>query len=298
MATVSATQLATWSAAAGIGGQDQAVSVAIALAAGGDPAAPQGAWGIGGGGDGQAQANAAADRFHVSGWSSFPTHRTGSYAFYMPVALAAIQPVPVQSAVLTSAVVAGPGGTPPGPGETELQKLARELANVLPFGNQVAGAGAAVGQAVQAPVKAVTEPFLVPIKFLEDPQTWVRVAKIITGLALIAIGGVKFGLDNVFGGPVRMMDRAGDEIANRASVVGIFGGPTGRVAAGASTVIHNHPPASAAPEKPTRAAPVPRRTAARRSATPKPDSPRVAEAKRILREAEAEKRAQRDKEAK
>jgi hypothetical protein len=272
MAQASPTQLAVWSAAAGLGGQDQAVSVAVAMAAGGDPAGPRGAWGIGGGGDGQAQATEAAARFKASGWTTFPTHQTGGFLFYMPTATAVIQPVPGDQGV------AG--------------KIVSGLENVLPFGQQAKGIGEAIGGGVSGVVHDVTEPFLVPIKFLEDPTTWIRLAKIVTGVALIVLAGAKFGMDNVFGAPARLLDRAGDEVANRASVVGIFGGPTGRVAAGAATVIHNHP---TAPERPA-AAPTPRRTAARKRTPPPPESPRVAEARRLVREAGEEKRKQRDEE--
>lgn len=279
MAQVSATQLATWSAAAGIGGQDQAVSVAIALAAGADPAGPVGAWGIGGGGDGQQQANAMAARFKASGWTTFPTHQTGRFLFYMPTATAVIQPVPQgpASSVIGSAIA----------GAELISPALRNLDNVA------RGVGQTASGAVQGAVSDVAAPFLVPIKFLEDPQTWVRIVKIITGGALIIIAGVKFGLDNVFGGPLRMMDRAGDEVANRASVVGLFGGPTGRVAAGTSVAIHNHPQPPSTP--PT--ARTPRRTTARKRTPPPAESPRVAEAKRLLREADQEKRAKREKEA-
>ena len=200
MARASATQLGTWAAAAGFGGADQAVAIAVALAAGGDPAAAQGAWGIGGGGDGQAQAKAAFDRFHRSGWSTFPTHVNGSFVLYQPVAAVAVQPVP-------------PGATPvPDP-----------------------STGAVVASGVAGVVSSVSNQLGIPdftalvggpLTFLENPNTWMRVAKIVVGVMLIIVGSSKFAYDNAAKPVLRKLDLAGSEVAERASVVGMLTHPS------------------------------------------------------------------------
>jgi hypothetical protein len=206
MAKASATQLGTWAAGAGFGGTDQAVAIAVALAAGGDPAAAQGAWGIGGGGDGQAQANAAFSRFHQSGWSTFPTHINGSFALYQPVAAVSVQQVPA-------------GATPvPTPGTGAV------------VASGVAGVVSSVDNALGLP--DLTALIGGPLTFLENPQTWVRAAKIIVGVLLIGIGGTKFAYDNVGRPFLHGLDRAGDEVALRGQAQFAYPGRRAAMARG------------------------------------------------------------------
>lgn len=87
-----AQDLAAWAQAAGWTGVDRAVAVAVALAAGADVASPKGAWGVGPGTDGPSEAKAAYSIWLSQGWPAFPAHRNGSWALFMPTAVAAAPP--------------------------------------------------------------------------------------------------------------------------------------------------------------------------------------------------------------
>lgn len=271
---VSPVQIAAWSRNAGFSGLDQVTSVAVALAVGGGappgkgvPEAAQGAWGIGGGGDGQAQASVAFATWKQSGWGAFPTHRNGAFAFWMPVATA------VEAAIGADMTVTNPVGTAKG--------VIQQAENAVPN-----------------PVKNAVEPFLVPLHFIEDPGTWLRFAKIVAGLGLIVVGGFKFGLENIFGVPYRLvngvLNEGGNQVAEGAALVGLFSrrgaAPAAQAAAPAAATRSRPAPAKRA--APTRSGgPAPRKRTA-----PPAESPRVAAARRMLREADAAKRRKRDEE--
>jgi len=272
VAAVSATQLAQWAAAAGFRGNDQGVAVAVALATGADPAAPTGAWGIGGGGDGQAQAQAAYARFQAGGWATFPAHQTGSFLLYMPQATAVIQQAPQTPAADQPGII---GRIEQLPG----QLLDNAVTANVPVLSDVAGA----------------------IKFLENPNTWKRGVMLVAGIMLMGIAAVKFGWDNIITGPVRLLDSAGDEVANRAQLVGLFTHPSLRTPGGQMSQVGQRQAAARAAAAGANAgaragarAEARRRPPARTTATPStpapPKSPKVAQAHSVLREVNEEKR--------
>ena len=275
MAAVSATQLAQWAAAAGFRGNDQGVAVAIALATGADPAGPTGAWGIGGGGDGQAQAQAAYARFQAGGWATFPAHQTGSFLLYMPQATAVIQQAP-QAAAADQPGIIGRIEQLPG------QLLDNAVTANVPVVSDVAGA----------------------IKFLENPNTWKRGVMLVAGIMLMGIAAVKFGFDNIVTGPVRLLDSAGDEVANRAQLVGLFTHPSLRTPGGQMSQVGQQQAAARAAAAGANAGAragaraearrrPPARTTTASHATPPPappKSPKVAQAHQVLREVNEEKK--------
>ena len=98
-----ATDIAVWGAKAGWSvfqpATDLTTAVAVALAAGGNPSAAKGLYGIGGGGDGLSQSVAAHAEWAAHGWGAFPGHHNGAWLLYVPIAQAAVLEAPVQNAV-------------------------------------------------------------------------------------------------------------------------------------------------------------------------------------------------------
>ena len=267
MAAASATQLAQWASAAGFVGEDQAVAVAIALATGADPAAPTGAWGLGGGGDGGSQAQAAYARFQASGWGTFAAHSTGHYLMYMPTA----------EAVVTKPGAAADSGT--------------SLLDPLGIWHKV---GEGISNAADQNVPVVSD-VVGAIKFIENPNTWKRGTMLVAGVLLLGIAFVKFGWDNVVTMPLRVLDNAGDEVAHRAQVVGLFTHPQLRTPGGQMSQVGQRQASerAAAAGARTGVRQETRRQEARAAAAPRPagrhakptESPKVAQARAAARAA-------------
>jgi len=188
MAKATAAQLATWSAQAGFTGQDQATAIAVALAAGGNPDAPQGAFGLGGGGGGQAQAQAAFAQWKAQQWAAFPTHQTGSWAFYLPVALGSV-------------VAAPAGGGNPFDPQTQAE-LKSGLSNLA-------------GQAKDA-VNVVPERVGQIAGFLTNPRTWMRYVKIVTGLVLVGLAAASLTKSTIIDPIIGGANQAGERVAEAA----------------------------------------------------------------------------------
>lgn len=173
MTSYSAAQLAWLADKAGWGTSDRTVAVAVALAeSGGNPNAhntshgadARGLWQINVSSnahpeyasqnlyDGMTNAQAAHDIWSKSGWGPWSAHNNGSYLLYMPIAAAGVA--------------------------TEVPISAYDA---------VSGAVTGAAQTVLSPVQSLTNEATTAIKFVEDPNTWIRFAKWAVGASLIVV---------------------------------------------------------------------------------------------------------------
>jgi len=164
MSRAAAEAIGSWAWVSGWRGTDLAVSIAVAMATGGDPARAGGLYGIGGGGDGPSQANAAYAKWKTNGWTDFPTHQSRGYLLFMPQATVAAGIVSSVGPPTQTAVEAG-------------QAAAGAVSSAV---DNVSGV-------VDNATSIVEEPLAV-LRFLTLPQTWQRIAKIGGGFILVAVG--------------------------------------------------------------------------------------------------------------
>lgn len=179
-----ATSIAVWGAKAGWSvyppATDLATAVAVALAAGGNPAAPKGLYGIGGGGDGQTQSNSAHAEWAAHGWGAFPGHKGGAWLLYLPIAQAAVLEAPVQNAIQNPGQVIG--GIAAGVGD---------LAKNLPGADMLDQAKNALTLLYKGAA------------WVGNPDNWTRVLLVVIGGGMV-VGGIylaaKKPIDTTVGG--------------------------------------------------------------------------------------------------
>jgi hypothetical protein len=202
-------QIVTWVVLAGFTGPDRVTAVALAHAAGSDPAKPGGLWGVGGAaGDGQSQANAAYASFKANGFAGFPAHRGAAWLLFVPLASAEL------AQWAGGVVVSNPGAA---------------AAQVGP---------AAVSAAAPAAVSGPLQEAGAAINFLTQPITWQRVSKIIIGGGLVLIASLRLAYRTGYKPIDNRIVRALTEFDRGVAVHG--------ASTGGATVRHIHTTAPAA----------------------------------------------------
>lgn len=152
--------IARWVVDAGWSVTDRVTAVAVGVAGGADPDAPNGVWGIPGPArDGPGQARDALEHFRADGWTDFPMHRNGRWALYVPIAAAAV-------ATLGAATVA------------------RDIPNPVEAAKDTAGAVQDLADTLTKPIRTLA--------YLGTAEGQERVAKFMLGGALIILGAFIF----------------------------------------------------------------------------------------------------------
>ncbi len=195
MAQASGQQIALWSIKAGWAGLDLRTAVAVGMATGGYPDAPNGVWGVPGGGtDGQAQANAARAVQLSQGWGVFPTHRTGRWLLFIPQA---------EVAIATTVAPAIPG----------------VIKDEVPGVKQVTDAATTAGQATAQAGRLLT--------YIGQEEFWTRAMKWIIGGALLVVASASLAKTTA-GDPLRRFIFQADRRIAEGAIIAEMGG-RGRV---------------------------------------------------------------------
>jgi hypothetical protein len=222
-------------AAGWTGVPDRVTAIAVGLATGANPVAPNGVWGVPGGGtDASQQARAAKAVFDQGGWSQFPTYRSGRHVLYLPTAQVA----------LTAAVAGVIGGQ---------------------VSDQVSGV---VDDATGA-VKTVTQPWTDAqriLSYITTEQFWSRTAKFIIGGVLVGISALSLSYttagkpfrDFIFNTDRRIAEGAIiAEMGGRGRVINVGQPQTPRPARATPRVRNPRPTTAAAPRRRPRSTGVP-----------------------------------------